>query len=268
MPSFSAVGSRACLRTHSFVHQSGSHGRLSPILVVSTGSRVPGAVTRALRTAILTLDPGDCTVREPDYYVIGALNVISDLAVMAIPMPLLWKVSIPLTRKLMLGSIFALGFFVIIATILRAYYSLVSLDTLPVALGWASRETFFATLAATAPGIKPLFSKSGWVRATSHGQSYGYGRNDKYHGFSDPSQPGSTAVHVSADTGAGPSNEPHRYEMGHWARSQGRGRKDSCGASDEKSIIDDHKSEKKDFDRDIFVTQEYEVNRFDPGDRF
>lgn len=46
----------------------------------------------------------------------------------------------PLYRKIALGFLFSSGFFVMIATILRAYYSLQSIETLPIALGWAVRE--------------------------------------------------------------------------------------------------------------------------------
>lgn len=205
----------------------------------------------------------NCTVRGPNYYVIATLNVLSDLSVMAIPMPLLWQVRIPLTRKLALGAVFGMGFFVIIATILRSYYSLVSLDTLPVALGWASRETFVATIAATAPGIKPLFSKSRWVKATSKGASYAYGRSaDKKYGFSDPSQPGTTAVHVTAEDSRG-ANRQQTFEMGNWKRPIGRARAQSSSASDEKSIMEDHKEYDHDYNKDIFVTQEYAVSHWD-----
>lgn len=98
--------------------------------------------------------------------VIGVLNVISGLSILIIPLPILWRIRVPIRRKLALAAIFSLGYFVIIATILRAYYSLLSLDTLPTALGWASRELVCATVAACIPGIKPLFSKSHWLRSS------------------------------------------------------------------------------------------------------
>lgn len=59
------------------------------------------------------------------------------------------------------------GIFVVIATILRSYYSLQSITLLPVAAGWTSRETFVAAVAVSLPGIKPLFSQNQWFRFKS-----------------------------------------------------------------------------------------------------
>ncbi|GIZ38613.1 hypothetical protein CKM354_000202500 [Cercospora kikuchii] len=110
--------------------------------------------------------PGDsCTMRRMNYIVIAIMNGVSDLAIIAVPMPILFRVKVQLSRKLVLVLLFSLGFFCIIATILRAYYSLLSLETLSVALGWTSRETCIGTIVACAPGIKPLFSTSRWYRS-------------------------------------------------------------------------------------------------------
>lgn len=50
-----------------------------------------------------------------------------------------------------------------IATILRAHYSLEDLSLLPVAAQWASREAIVGSIAISVPGIKPLFSRSRWL---------------------------------------------------------------------------------------------------------
>lgn len=72
------------------------------------------------------------------------------------------------------------GAFVIIATILRAYYSLKSITLLPVAAGWTSRETFVAAVAVSIPGIKPMFSRSRWFRFRSTGdEAYNSGTGAK-----------------------------------------------------------------------------------------
>lgn len=61
-----------------------------------------------------------------------------------------------------------------LAAILRAYYSLKSLTTLPVAAGWTSRELFVAAVVVSIPGIKPMFSQATWFRfKSSNGQSSG-----------------------------------------------------------------------------------------------
>ncbi|KAK9769342.1 putative Integral membrane protein [Seiridium cardinale] len=111
--------------------------------------------------------PGDeCTARNLNYYVIGILNSLTDASIIAIPIPILFKVNLVFWRKLLLGVLLCSGVFVILATILRAYYSLQSISFLVTAMGWASREMFVAATAVCMPGIKPLISKSNWYRSS------------------------------------------------------------------------------------------------------
>jgi hypothetical protein len=97
----------------------------------------------------------------------------------AIPIPVLLKARLSLRRRLMLGVLLCSGAFVIVATILRAYYSLQSIMTLPIAAGWTSRELFIAAMCVSAPGIKPLFSNSTWFRGSAgvSGAGGGSGNN-------------------------------------------------------------------------------------------
>ncbi|KAM3422229.1 hypothetical protein BST61_g2594 [Cercospora zeina] len=109
--------------------------------------------------------PGDtCVLRRLNYIVIAILHGLTELAIIAVPMPILFRVKVKLSRKLVLLLLCSLGFFCIIATILRAYYSLLSLETIAISLRWTSREICVGTMVACAPGIKPLFSHSNWYR--------------------------------------------------------------------------------------------------------
>lgn len=100
------------------------------------------------------------TCSNEDFTVLN--DASTDIFILIIPFPILFKLQVPLYRKIMLGFLFSSGAFVMIATILRAYYSLKSIETLIVALGWASRELFVAAVTVALPGIRPLFSKSRW----------------------------------------------------------------------------------------------------------
>lgn len=131
----------------------------------------------------------ECTARNTNYYVIGILNALYDIkslhdrrvslltkthstdaSIIAIPVPILFKVNLVFWRKLLLGLLLCSGVFVILSTILRAYYSLQSISLLVTAMGWASREMFVAATAVCMPGIKPLVSKSNWYKS-SHGSN-------------------------------------------------------------------------------------------------
>ncbi|KAI3323400.1 hypothetical protein HD806DRAFT_535225 [Xylariaceae sp. AK1471] len=103
--------------------------------------------------------PGDnCTLRRGNYMIITVLDVVTDLGIIAIPLLLLIRANLTLRQKLPLGLLFSSGIFVIAAAIVRAYYSLINIESLPVALGWASREILVACIVVCAPSIKPLVS--------------------------------------------------------------------------------------------------------------
>ncbi|KAI0897410.1 hypothetical protein F4806DRAFT_399989 [Annulohypoxylon nitens] len=124
--------------------------------------------------------PGDkCVFRRENYILYPILSIISDLGIMAIPLPLLWQVKIPIWRKIILGFLFGSGIFIIIATLLRTVYSLRSLLDLLVATQWATREYLVTAFVVSAPAIKPLFSKRLWgmkgSTVTGSGDRYGSG---------------------------------------------------------------------------------------------
>ena len=53
--------------------------------------------------------------------VLGALNILTDLMILTIPMPLVWKLQIGVWRRLSLALTFLLGSFVVFASIYRFY---------------------------------------------------------------------------------------------------------------------------------------------------
>ncbi|KAL4816845.1 hypothetical protein BDW67DRAFT_175133 [Aspergillus spinulosporus] len=88
-----------------------------------------------------------------------------DIAIMAVPMPLVLAARIALSQKIILCALFSSGIFVMIAAILRAYYSVTDIDELSIALGWASREALVSAIIVCAPGIKPLLTRIGFFKS-------------------------------------------------------------------------------------------------------
>ncbi|KAI1831345.1 hypothetical protein DTO006G1_7252 [Penicillium roqueforti] len=139
----------------------------------------------------LPLDAYNCTLRGPLYIVIAVFNVVqvtskrpqspephtntminrSDTCILLIPIPILAKLQIPIERKIILVVMFSSGVFIMICTILRAYYSLSSITNLGTALGWADRECFVAAIVVSLPGIKPLFRNTRWLGSTNRKNS-------------------------------------------------------------------------------------------------
>ncbi|KAL4880657.1 hypothetical protein BJY04DRAFT_219127 [Aspergillus karnatakaensis] len=150
--------------------------------------------------------PGDyCTLRQPLYVEIAVFNVISDVCILIIPIPILTKLQIPIQRKVVLALMFSSGVFIMICTILRAYYSLASISSLPVALGWASRECFVAAIVASLPGIKPLFKHTRFLGSSGRKSNKGGGyTSEGYNNFgSKASQTGHTKTFISSRSRGG-----------------------------------------------------------------
>jgi len=155
---------------------------------------------------------------------------------------------------------FSSGAFIMIATTLRAYYSLRSISDLPIALGLADREGFVASITIALPGIKPLFKKAVWFPNSTKGGtkrrtgglgSGPYSSNGrKSKGFADGSQrdPMDRYFEMTA-TNVWRSVKP------------AGGRRFSSDASEEEIMIQDVlEQDKAHRDRaDIVVTREFEV---------
>jgi hypothetical protein len=65
----------------------------------------------------------------------------TDVAILSIPVPLLWKVKLPVGRKIAIGVLLCSGVFIIIATLLRCILSLQSIQGINISTIWAIRET-------------------------------------------------------------------------------------------------------------------------------
>ena len=53
---------------------------------------------------------GTCGNRNALWLAIGVLNIVTDVLVLALPMPMLWRLQIPQKKKIALSLIFGLGF--------------------------------------------------------------------------------------------------------------------------------------------------------------
>ncbi|KAF2647354.1 hypothetical protein K491DRAFT_614704 [Lophiostoma macrostomum CBS 122681] len=113
----------------------------------------------------------------------AVLNISSDLMIIAIPLPLLFKVKLPRKNKAILLGVFMIGTFTIVAAVLNKYYSFTS----PFGSEWTIwylRESYTAILCANLPLIYPLlqriFKLKNWSHNSYAGTRYGtYGTNTR-----------------------------------------------------------------------------------------
>ncbi|EMR71423.1 putative integral membrane protein [Eutypa lata UCREL1] len=68
--------------------------------------------------------PGHC-INQADLYIpSGALNILSDLTILAVPLAAISKLQAPIKTKIAAGSLFSIGVFACMASIARLSYSL------------------------------------------------------------------------------------------------------------------------------------------------
>ncbi|KAE8335785.1 hypothetical protein BDV24DRAFT_155705 [Aspergillus arachidicola] len=107
----------------------------------------------------------------------GVLNIVTDLMLIVLPVPLLVKVKRPLLEKLQLAALFAVGFFIVVVTVIRlpenAQHSTAQVNRTT----WASVELFAAAIVANAPVLYGFYrgereaSRSRTTEGTSRQQS-------------------------------------------------------------------------------------------------
>ncbi|KAL2192432.1 hypothetical protein P885DRAFT_72988 [Corynascus similis CBS 632.67] len=108
-------------------------------------------------------DPGNAcqpAISRIDIFVTVVLNVITDIYLMSIPIPMLWKSSLRPLKKAGLMLLFSGGIFVTAAGILRCV--LIITDPINGAQksgSWAVRETFVAVVTSNLPFISPLIAR-------------------------------------------------------------------------------------------------------------
>ncbi|KAI1860683.1 uncharacterized protein JN550_011408 [Neoarthrinium moseri] len=108
-------------------------------------------------------DPGlKCTFRSQNFIVTAILNVITDLAILAIPVPILWQLQVSWKKKLFVGILICSGFFVIAAAIVRVTLTVGANPSGTNVNRWGVRETLVGIIAANLPVLGPVTTKKFW----------------------------------------------------------------------------------------------------------
>ncbi|KAH7007287.1 hypothetical protein EDB80DRAFT_645567 [Ilyonectria destructans] len=109
-------------------------------------------------------DPGlKCTFKMQNFLVTTVLNVLTDAMILTIPMPLLWKLQIPLKKKIVIGLLLSSGAFVIAAAIIRVVLTLSANPSAITINSWGVRETIVGIITVNIPILRPLFTGSFWT---------------------------------------------------------------------------------------------------------
>lgn len=64
---------------------------------------------------------GHCIQTQPFYFALGGTSIALDVIIIALPLPVLWKLQLRKRQKIFLVALFALGFFVTIVQVIRIF---------------------------------------------------------------------------------------------------------------------------------------------------
>ncbi|KAL4787724.1 hypothetical protein BJX76DRAFT_369013 [Aspergillus varians] len=106
--------------------------------------------------------PGRC-INQVATWIANAISTIAtDLAILLLPMPQIWKLQLRRSEKMALTFAFSLGFFVVFASayrfsVLFSYSALDSSYTLAPTVGWTAIEMSAGIVSACLPTLRPAF---------------------------------------------------------------------------------------------------------------
>jgi len=130
--------------------------------------------------------PGHCINIKAFWTANPALNIVFDIVIFILPIPLLWGLKLPKRQRLGLVGVFALGLIVVIASILRLHTLLLMLNTPAYrsdntwstvdSLNWSTVEIHLAILISCTAAFKTLIQRFlpgilGSLSATKHSLS-------------------------------------------------------------------------------------------------
>ncbi|KAI9681517.1 MAG: hypothetical protein M1817_002801 [Caeruleum heppii] len=107
---------------------------------------------------------GKCVNVNIYYLLSGLITIITDVIILILPMPVVWKLQIPKSQKFALTGIFVLGFFCVVASAVRIPLVWTVLTTDPTwtsvnASNWTLTENCVAIICACLPIMRPVFRK-------------------------------------------------------------------------------------------------------------
>ncbi|KAI1773585.1 hypothetical protein F4818DRAFT_423121 [Hypoxylon cercidicola] len=122
--------------------------------------------------------PEDCISQVAFYLASAIINVVGDVAVLALPLPIVWRLHTSRSKKLSLSFLFLLGAFVCVASIFRivGVYEIDATDfTYSNFSGglWSTVEVEIGFICANLPAIRPIVFK--WFKVGSTAAAYASG---------------------------------------------------------------------------------------------
>ncbi|KAF5972974.1 integral membrane protein [Fusarium bulbicola] len=148
---------------------------------------------------------GRCLLAQPTMWLVsGIVNIVTDFAIIVMPLPIVWKLQLPRPQKIYLTGIFGLGTLTLAIALLRVQW----LDPVAditwwnvTAASWSMAEIVSGITCACLPTFKPLLvGIKNWVSQSNDGDSAIYLQDQGIEGLG---LTGSTLAAFEAHGGVG-----------------------------------------------------------------
>ncbi|CAH0054412.1 unnamed protein product [Clonostachys solani] len=160
-------------------------------------------------------DPGNvcqAAVSRPIVWSGFAANVVTDIYLICIPLPMLWSSTLRMVKKIASTIVLGAGIFVLVCATLKSVFVLVDPVNGPQLAGsWGIREAFTAVMTTNLPMIFPLFKT--WLRPwfesalRSSEKAYNYRTPNGFQTIGGGGANGSKSF--SRNKRSGPASETH-----------------------------------------------------------
>ncbi|MCJ1285448.1 hypothetical protein MMC26_004788 [Xylographa opegraphella] len=130
-----------------------------------------------------TIEGGSCANQTQAFEAVGILNLLTDIAIIILPMPWLWTLQLPFSKKIGLTAIFGIGIIICAISVVRIV-ALATWDFSDFSYGlgkvayWSTLEPALGVINCCLPVLQPVLSK---LRGTSFGtkgrSKLSYGRS-------------------------------------------------------------------------------------------
>jgi hypothetical protein len=157
--------------------------------------------------------PWKCAFRPQNFLAVAIPNILTDAAILMVPIPMLWQLKMPLKKKITIGVVLSSGLFVIVAAIIRV---VLSLDAAPSAAninGWGVRETFIGIFTINVPILRPVLSRAFWRSGPYDPNASGRGSGYSRGGRNLNSGPGRSYKGTKLDSEVDKSGRVNEYEL-------------------------------------------------------
>ncbi|KAL7918217.1 hypothetical protein ACQKWADRAFT_304811 [Trichoderma austrokoningii] len=104
-------------------------------------------------------DPGPCAEAQIQLIGLGVLNIITDFMLIILPLPVIFKLKAPPSRKAQLVVLFTLGIFIILITVIRLPINSHNATSQVNRTTWASTELLTAAIVVNAPTLYSFWNK-------------------------------------------------------------------------------------------------------------